>query len=75
MKKMFYKKNLLNQYLLYNIGDNVNAFATVGSVTVTFRVTARANGGFGDNIRVIRNNDKENFRAEVIDSKTVKIIE
>lgn len=59
---------------LINTGDMVYATLANRSVTIEFPVYARTAGGKGETIRV-NDDSKRIFKAEVIDSKNVKIIE
>lgn len=64
---------MLEKAPLINTGDFINALFINGSVTISFGVTARTQGGKGEIIRV-SDDSKRIFKAEVIDSKNVKII-
>lgn len=55
-------------------GDKVFAYSTVGTVTVTFPVSVREDGRIGETVRVVRD-DRLTFKALIVDSKQVKIIE
>lgn len=68
------QKNMVEPLPLIEIGQRVNAYSTVGTVTVSFDVTAKEDGGAGEIIRVLRD-DRRLFMAEVISSEKVKIIE
>ena len=68
------QKNMVETLPDIRIGEKVFAYSTVGSVTVSFPVLVREDGRVGEKIRVVRD-DKLVFKAIVIDSKKVKIIE
>lgn len=68
------QENMIQKLPDVKAGDKVFAFSNVGSVTVTFPVIIREDGRIGETVRVVRD-DKLIFRAVVIDSKNVKIIE
>lgn len=68
------QENMIEKQPDVKAGDKVFAYSTVGSVTVTFPVSIREDGRIGETVRVVRD-DKLIFRAVVIDSKNVKIIE
>jgi flagella basal body P-ring formation protein FlgA len=55
-------------------GSRVNAIFQKGIVNVSFSATARTEGKVGDIIKVKRNDNKI-FKAEIISSKQVRIIE
>lgn len=68
------QENMIEKLPDVKAGDKVFAFSTVGTVTVTFPVIVREDGRTGETIRVLRD-DKLIFKAVVIDSQNVKIIE
>lgn len=59
---------------IINVGDQVNASVSSGSVYVSTEATARQEGLRGDIIQIITK-DKKLFKAKIIDSKNVLIIE
>ena len=59
---------------IINVGDQVNASVSSGSVYVSTEATARQEGLRGDIIQIITKN-KKLFKAKIIDSKNVLIIE
>jgi len=73
-ENMILQENMIEKLPDVKAGDKVFAFSNVGTVTVTFPVTVREDGRTGETIRVLRD-DKLIFKAIVIDSKNVKIIE
>ncbi|KAB2837403.1 MAG: flagellar basal body P-ring formation protein FlgA, partial [Melioribacteraceae bacterium] len=73
-ENMILQENMIEKLPDVKAGDKVFAFSNVGTVTVTFPVTVREDGRTGETIRVLRD-DKLIFKAVVIDSKNVKIIE
>ena len=68
------QENMIEKLPDVKAGDKVFAYSSVGAVTVTFPVLIREDGRIGETVRVVRD-DKLIFRAVVIDSKNVKIIE
>jgi len=66
--------NMLDRKPAIEHGDRVSAKFTVGTVEVSFFVTAREKGSIGDKIKVVRD-DKKMFRASIINNENVKIIE
>lgn len=67
-------KQMLEQIPAVRIGDELNAQYIYGSVVVTTKVFARQEGVVGEVITVITSDNKL-FKAKVIDSKNVIIIE
>lgn len=65
---------LIEENPIVNIGSEVNAFKVVGNVMVSFTAKARQEGKLGESIKVLREDNKV-FKAEVLDSLNVKIIE
>ena len=57
-----------------NSGDKIFAYSEIGTVTVTFPVSARESGCIGETIRVVRD-DRLTFKALIVDLNKVKIIE
>lgn len=55
-------------------GDSINILSGSGSVSVSIEGTAKQDGGIGDLIFVVAKNKKQ-FKAKVIDSNNVLIIE
>lgn len=55
-------------------GNKIYAFSTVGSVTVSFPAYAREDGRIGETVRIVRD-DKLTFKALIVNSQQVKIIE
>lgn len=77
--KTIVKGSILNNNMLSKIpivfrGDRLFAYSVFGSVVVNFSVNAREDGSKGDIIRVVRS-DKKLFKAKIINSKKVKIVE
>ena len=68
------QENMIEKLPDVKAGDKVFAYSSVGAVTVNFPVLIREDGRIGETVRVVRD-DKLIFRAVVIDSKNVKIIE
>ena len=68
------QENMIEKLPDVKAGDKVFAYSSVEAVTVTFPVLIREDGRIGETVRVVRD-DKLIFRAVVIDSKNVKIIE
>ncbi len=67
-------KNMLETIPDVKRGNRVNAIFQKGIVNVSFNATARAEGKIGDIIKVKRDDNKI-FKAEIISSKQVRIIE
>lgn len=67
-------KDYLEPIPVVRVDDRVLAFYTRGNVEISFDAIAKQEGIIGDVIRII-NNEKKLFRAKIIDSLTVKIIE
>lgn len=55
-------------------GNKVKAYSTVGNVSVSFAAAARQDGSLGDIIRIVTP-DKKIFKAKVMDSLNVNIIQ
>lgn len=55
-------------------GDQLDAYLNNGSVTVNFSVNAKNNGAVGEVITVVNNKNK-NFKARIIDTRNVEIIQ
>ena len=67
-------KEMLEPVPVINIGDPVNAKYVSGNVIVSFEAFSRQEGIAGETITVITK-DKKQFKAKVIDSNNVNIIE
>ncbi len=67
-------KQMIQQIPVVNIGDRLHAEYTYGNVVVTMDVYARQEGVVGQVISVITS-DKKFFKAKIINSKNVIIIE
>ncbi len=65
---------LIEENPIINIGSEVNAYKVVGNVMISFTAKARQDGKLGESIKVLREDNKV-FKAEVLDSLNVKIIE
>jgi len=74
VKENILSKNMIGKIPIVFRGDKLLAYSIFGSVVVNFTVNAREDGSKNDIIRVIRS-DKKIFKAKVINSKEVKIIE
>ncbi|MFH0734168.1 MAG: flagellar basal body P-ring formation chaperone FlgA [bacterium] len=66
--------NIIEESPVIKIGKEINATKVSGNVLISFTVKARQDGAVGDNIKVMREDNKV-FKAEIIDSVNVKIIE
>ncbi len=67
-------KQIIQQIPVVNIGDRLHAEYTYGNVVVTMDVYARQEGVVGQVISVVTS-DKKFFKAKIINSKNVIIIE
>jgi len=69
---------LLKEYLeeipIINNGDRITAFTIAGSVKVSTDAEARQKGSAGDIISIVTK-DKKQFKAKILDSNNVMIIE
>jgi flagella basal body P-ring formation protein FlgA len=55
-------------------GNKVNAASIIGNVQISFSAIAKQEGSIGDIIR-IKTNKNDIYKAEIIDSKNVLVIE
>ena len=68
-------ESMIERKPIVNRGDRVTAYVSVGNVTISFMANAREEGYKGKRIRIVRDDDKRIFKAEILDPKNVKIIE
>lgn len=66
--------SIIEETPIVNIGSEVNAFKMVGNVMISFTAKAREEGKLGESIKILREDNKV-FKAEVLDSLNVKIVE
>lgn len=69
------QENMVERKPIVKRGDRITAFVVVGNVSISFMANAREEGYKGKRIRIVRDDDKRIFKAEIIDPKNVKIIE
>jgi flagella basal body P-ring formation protein FlgA len=67
-------REYINQVPAIKAGDKIIAVVVNGHIKITIEAFARQDGLVGDDIRIITS-DKKQFKAKVIDSKNVTIIE
>lgn len=67
-------KELLDEIPVINKGDHITASAIVGSVKISTDAEARQDGVIGDVIYIVTK-DKKQFKAKILDSNNVIIVE
>ncbi len=67
-------KELLEQIPVINKGDHVTAIAVSGNVKISTSAQARQDGTAGDIIYIVTK-DKKQFKAKIIDSNNVMVVE
>ncbi len=68
------ESNFIEKNPVIKIGKEINAYKVSGNILISFNVKARQDGTIGESIKVMREDNKV-FKAEIIDSANVKIIE